>query len=189
MANPIIDTMMDGLKESEKTFQKEILDSKDDFLNSIPESVFVNLFLPYFSGEDRELEKNNTVVNWISIAGTPMKEVKVVSDTTGELLFKVPSIYDTSIIDVTRKDNENSYSEIALGTDMNSRNIKSSGDKYFAEEMSKKIDNMASNGNVVSESTVVWNSILSRYGKKPIIENTSENKVPATNDNLDEYFE
>ena len=71
-----------------------------DALATIPEALFVNYYLPYFSGTmPEDVAKNEKliqemVVHWIGVAGGPHLEMGVVDDA-GALLFKVPALYTT----------------------------------------------------------------------------------------------
>ena len=70
--------------------------------NKVPESIFVNYFLPRFINLNNinGVDPRNHIVEWISIAGSPMAEVSVVSDSTGEELFVVPAYLSTNHLSV-----------------------------------------------------------------------------------------
>ncbi len=60
----------------------------------IPEDLFVNEFLPYFSGQKSFSEGNNVLGNWVTVAGTPFAEVNVI-DQSGNTVVTVPGLTTT----------------------------------------------------------------------------------------------
>jgi hypothetical protein len=64
----------------------------------LPEAVFRKMFLPYFSGQLKVTPENNIIGKWVSVAINPHNEVDVV-DIKGEVVFTVPGIISTDIID------------------------------------------------------------------------------------------
>ena len=61
---------------------------------AIPEDLFVNEFLPYFSGQKPFSEGNNVLGNWVTVAGTPFAEVNVI-DQSGNTVVTVPGLTTT----------------------------------------------------------------------------------------------
>lgn len=62
----------------------------------IPEQVFREGFLPFFTGQDNDPKKPH-MANWIAIAGSPTSEVDVV-DEADQVLFTVPAMMSTGSI-------------------------------------------------------------------------------------------
>jgi len=62
---------------------------------SIPENVFVAIFLPWFAGQstDPRIDVNT----WLNISGSPYKSVKVI-DSSGDVSYVIPPLFDRTII-------------------------------------------------------------------------------------------
>ena len=84
----------------------------EESINKLPEYIFVDFFLPYFSGKLNLKDSEEPITKWISIAGSPTKEVDIIDNSTGEILFRVPSLINTSKLNVTKNDKKISASEI-----------------------------------------------------------------------------
>lgn len=62
----------------------------------LPEDIFVNYFLPYFTNREAGYPNEEKLVNdWISVAGGPYNEVDIL-DGVGKPIFTVPSLMNTS---------------------------------------------------------------------------------------------
>lgn len=65
----------------------------------IPEPIFVDHFLPFFSGKHID-PKENRLSEWIAIAGSPMASVDVV-DQNNNTVVTVPPVMNSDVISVT----------------------------------------------------------------------------------------
>lgn len=146
---------------------------------TLPESIFVNYFLPYFTG-DRS--SNIWVSEWISIAGTPMAEVMIVEDNTGKELFLVPSIFNTNgLFTMTRP---GSYNDIFHRAEQLSNNIPITGFRFLLEALHSK--SMTQTAGVdFTDVDRKWYYILSRYNKEP----TGHSSQTQQQDNVSDYFD
>ena len=177
----------DELLSLESKFQKEILDSGSGPNRTLPEEIFVNTFLPFFCGEEKVDSNNNTIAKWISIAGTPMSEVTI-TDNAGQPIFTVPSLFDTSIIDVVKKDMRMGLKEIVANKEVHSRNIAAAGEKYVVEALDKKASAIIQPSTQVSTNAERWNQIFTRYGKGNISVEADGSAEKDKDSNINDFF-
>lgn len=144
--------------------------------SKLPEEIFVNYFLPFFSGKV-EVSKEPVLSNWIGIAGTPMSEVDVV-DTKGDKIFTVPALFDTNIIDVVNRERGRSLQDIFSNYEVRNNNIPVIASKFLDNELNKKNDELIHNKTVSATNTELWNNIFKRYG----IENNETKTISKTPD-------
>lgn len=147
-------------------------------LNSIPESLFVNYFLPCFMGEPKN---PNWVMEWISIAGTPMAEVGVFKDGTNEILFSVPSILNTNNLFLHKQGGD--IGDIFTRFDQINSNTPSRGLGFLIQALNSKNDELI-NKLSFSEVNQKWYGILTRYNLVAI-----EPQAQISNSDNGDYFE
>lgn len=148
-------------------------------ISSLPESVFVNYFLPCFIGQQTN---PNWVMEWISIAGTPMAEVNVIKDGTQEILFRVPGILSTNTL---FNRNKVGISDVFSRYDQLSANMPSQGLNFLMSalgNMNKDLLDQYNLDNVKRD----WLSILQRYNLVQINTPVNNNQNDV---NLSDYFE
>ncbi len=132
------DRVISSFKRVNITSMKEIHDqlitAAESEWNQIPESIFVSQFLDLFmNGIDSNPDK---LINWITVAGNLRFGVHVISDTTGERLFTVPPVYDTSIFSATPGESmDESIAKHAAVYDLLTRNRPSQAQAYFDRHM------------------------------------------------------
>lgn len=131
---------------------------ENPLINKIPESLFVNYFLPHFIGRGNN---PNWVMEWISIAGTPMAEVAVFKDGTTEVLFNVPSLLYTNNLFMHKKGGDlgdifNRYEQISSNVPMN-------GLSFLLNALNSKNTELMNNFNMQG-ANAVWMGIFHRYG-------------------------
>lgn len=69
--------------------------------SKLPEPIFRENFLPFFTGQQRPDPQNGLYAQWIGIAGAPTAEVDVI-DEEGKTVFVVPALLNTSGLQVLR---------------------------------------------------------------------------------------
>lgn len=69
----------------------------------VPEPVFREIFLPFFTGEREASESEDAICSWMGLVGGGGAEA-VVCDPAGNVLFTVPPIYDTSLVSLKLSD-------------------------------------------------------------------------------------
>ena len=126
-----------------------------------PERIFVENFLPVFSGErSMSMEALN---DWIGIAGSVTNEVDIV-DPANKVLYSVPALLDTNVIDIASRDSrplDHIYGEF----DLRKNNIPTAAQAFLKSELTKKANGIIKQENNVSAER--WKDILDRYGKLP----------------------
>jgi hypothetical protein len=170
--------------------KKQVAEQTNDIYNSLvgnkensqlPEDIFQQYFLPHFSGQASISNKPEVMAEWISIAGTPTSEVDII-DHAGHVLFTVPSLFDTNVIDAVKREVGESISDIYNQYDLKSNNIPSVANNFLNKELSKKLRIVDTNINH-SDITDRWNSIFDRYG---IQHSTPSNTTKETDSSLDD---
>jgi len=148
--------LLDEIDKSKNIIFKGLLENP--LINRIPESLFVNYFLPCFIGRSNN---PNWVMEWISIAGTPMAEVIVFKDGTNEDLFKVPGLLYTNNLFMHKK--EGDLGDIFGRYEQINNNTPTTGLAFLLEALNSKNDELMSNYNM-NEVNRAWLEIFQRYG-------------------------
>ena len=144
----------------------------------IPEDVFVNYFLPHFVNKIPIASQPAIIAEWIAIAGTPMSEVDVI-DHGGTVLFTVPSLFDTSIINVSDRKAGDSIADISAEFDLRNNNIPVVAQTFLRTQLQRKLAIVDQKVN--NKAQQQWHHIFERYGiQKPSI--TSEPTIDPADD-------
>lgn len=185
------------LKEIADKFTEQIskVDMKveSDFINGvleaittpkvkIPEPVFREIFLDYFTGEKVPSKTEDAISHWVGLVGSATESAEVVN-VKGEVLFEVPPMYDSSRVNTVKDDGDNTN----LGTIFTVYSEQASvhralGNRYLAEELAKKT-RYIDNGERKEGPT--WEPVLRYYGLVPEQQAALENKAVNTDDDLE----
>lgn len=152
-------------------------------INRIPESVFINSFLPLFIGAV-ETPPENWMLTWVGIAGNPMSEVIVYQDSSGEELYRVPAIFHTTNIFMHKT--EGDIGDIFGRYNQISQNVPTTGLRFLIEALNSKSEQLLEafdNKDTVRR----WHEILKRYNLITEKQTLTENQ--AQNDNIENYFD
>lgn len=155
-------------------------------LPKLPESIFIEYFLPYFKGEvtdpatATELRKK-----WITLARHPMGEVNIINDQ-GEIIFSTPSIAYTKMFDPTKSDINGSFKDLLLMTNQINVSNPIRAKQYLENNMATKFNAMRIKGHVLTKEEQRWLEIFKRYAVKDKNTPTNSNSVakPATNNKV-----
>lgn len=147
--------------------------------NSIPESLFVNYFLPCFLGNP---VSDNWVMEWISIAGTPMAEVNILRDGTNEILFIVPSILNTNSLFLHKEGGD--IGDIFTRYEQINSNIPGQGLNFLLQALNSKNKELL-NKISFNEVNQRWYNILLHYN----MVNPVGQAIEQTNSSESDYFE
>jgi hypothetical protein len=130
----------------------------------LPESIFVEYFLPYFSGRT-PVGTSKVLPDWISVAGSTTSEVDIISPS-GAVLFTTPGLFDTSIFDPMAHLNTTSIANIHTGYEMRQTNLPMAAKSYWDQSIAR-VDVM---GEEIDRADVTqrWMDIFARYGIEPI---------------------
>lgn len=168
------------IDKSKEIVFKGLLDNP--MINQIPESLFVNYFLPHFIGNGNN---PNWVMEWISVAGTPMAEVAVFKDGTNEILFNVPSLLYTNNLFMHKRGGD--LGDIFNKFEQINNNLPQNGLSFLLTALNSKNHELMSNFNMQGANTV-WMHIFQRYGL--IATTQAVTPGPATQQaNLNDFFE
>lgn len=177
-ANAVRDMLMAEIDKSRTVVFDGLLNSGP--LNSIPESLFVNYFLPCFMGNPTN---PNWVMEWISIAGTPMSEVGVFSDMTREFLFTVPSLLNSNNLFLHKQAGD--LGDIFGRYDQINNNTPSRGLGFLLEALNSKNQELLHNLSF-DEVNQKWYQILTRYN---VIQPTQQLGQTSGSNSEDDMFE
>lgn len=174
--------MQQQLSASKDSIYDKLVGDISSYCNSIPESLFVNYFLPFFIGKQFN---DQWVLEWISIAGSPMASVRVFKDGSNETLYFVPSILNANSL-MANKGSVDMNSILARYEQYNS-NLPIQGVKFLFDALNDKSRELLNNVNL-EETNKVWIDIFTRYGliNLEVINNTSNN---SSSDDLNNAFE
>jgi len=145
----------------------------DDFYNQLvvnrprgkmSENLFINYFLPYLTGMTPIPEGIEVLSEWVTIAGSPTSEIEILDDITSEVLFITPSLYHTGIIDTSKREPGESFSDIISQYELQLKALPIIADKYLNGELNKKIQAIGEHDAIGVNSILTWNTILDRYG-------------------------
>lgn len=128
----------------------------------LPEHVFKQLFLPLLAGEIKETEISNLMIYWISVAGSPTGDIDII-DTRGDVLFTLPSVLNTTMIDPSN--HASGLSDLYTEAQMYFNQLPVMGERFLIPGLGKKLGEILNN--LDNPKVVLIRSILERYGKTP----------------------
>lgn len=171
-------------EESERAFINDLIDAVTTPPKKIPEPVFREIFLPYFTGERKPDPNNSAIAHWIGLVGSASDPADIV-DVKGEVLFQVPPMYDSSVIDTRRnsKDAKN-FATIFSVYEEEARVHPALGKKFLVEELSKKAD-VTIPEDMAEKSKYSWDPVLKYYKLIPDTPEkgkVQENQTPGDDD-------
>ena len=180
----IIDNMI-------QTTQKETNDLFDILVakkenSRLPETIFQGYFLPYFSGREPITKDSKIMAEWISIAGTPMNEVDII-DEDDAVLFTVPSLFDTNILNVVNNAGHRTFAGIFSEYQLHNNNLPQLGDSFLGKALSGKLDQIQTDSDLQDKNLTAWKTIFHRYN---ITDPSDQKTTPSTgvaDDDLIEY--
>lgn len=137
--------------------EKEAIDTilaiKDEFVNRIPEDIFVSRYLPMLTSQE---EAGTNLQEWLSIAGHVYAEVIVEKD--GVELFRVPPVFRR----FQTKEHKYAYQsvdEIIKTAKLHSINSPIMGERVLEEGLRQTLPDTI----LVSDDDARWAAILKRY--------------------------
>lgn len=135
----------------------------------LPESLFVEHFLPLFCGHIDSQSKQGTdlLKKWVIIARDNLNEVSIFSNETGEILFNVPPINSPDVLDIAHNKDRKlpSLGDLLGLAEGLSNSIPIRGANFFAKAMDTRTDIIAANPDTIkiSKYTQRWLAIFERY--------------------------
>lgn len=139
----------------------------------LPEDVFRYYFLPYFSGMGPVHPQRNVIAEWIGVAGTAMTEVDVFApDMT--ILFTVPALFDTSVIDVTKQRAGNSFSSVIDNYQLRQGGVPAVAINYVNQALAVKMGEITmEKPDRMAIAKQRWDLIMMYYGIIPRVDGTA----------------
>jgi hypothetical protein len=174
-------------RETDKTFEALVVEPTREKAR-IPEQIFKDSFLPYFSGQASTADNPDVLPMWVGIAGSPSSEVSIV-DSFGNVIYDVPALMDLTVIDSSRRKLGESLSTIYSQYELHSNQLPVVGERYLADAMEKKTPTLFKPSEKFAENTQRWNDIFDRYGIK--VETMADNtkSLPTSGDDIDVEYE
>ncbi|HXQ32491.1 MAG TPA: hypothetical protein VN843_00580 [Anaerolineales bacterium] len=130
--------------------------------NQLPEYLFVNMFLPYFTGKVADNAHLNMTTKWIAVAGSAMNPVDVI-DGTGKVLFTVPSLMSSDFLRTKENIRSKSFNDIFNDAKKQSTRIPTLGEKIIGTEGVKKMQDLSKNLRQQDDKESQWDYIFHRY--------------------------
>ena len=149
-------------------------------LPRLPETLFVEFFLPLFRGDIKDpLLVEEYRSKWFTLARHPQGEVNII-DERGNVLFTTPSYSYTKMFDPTKSDVTGSFKDlITIANQMGTANpIRAK--QYLENNLVKKFDAMRVKGHVLTKEEERWIAIFQRYASKNDDNISSGNSVGGT---------
>lgn len=171
------DALLGQMEKNKNTIFTGLLENQ--LMNRIPESLFVNYFLPCFLGNT---QNQNWVMEWVSVAGTPMAKVAVVKDGTNEVLFTVPALLHTNNLFMDRGGGD--MQNIFTRYEQLNNNLPINGLRFLTQALNSKNEELIAKLGM-DEVKSNWAQILIRYNlAQATTSNTDQNTQQST-----DYFE
>jgi hypothetical protein len=127
----------------------------------IPEEVFVNVFLPFFS-DAPEADKRVTMDTWYGISGGAYNEVNVLG-RDGRVLYTVPPVMSNRLVAPITREGGRALSSLLATAQRRDAMIPGTGSALLAAGLDR-FDFTSPNANeVMSEYKTRWNEIIQRY--------------------------
>lgn len=150
-------------QRAEADFIDSVIAQVSTPLKRIPEPVFREIFLPYFTGEKTPTPENDAIAHWIGIVGSATESAEVVN-VKGDVLFEVPPMYDSSRINPIKGEKNTNFATIFTVFEEQARVHPSLGRDYLAETLSEKADKNILKNNGKGPS---WVPVLQYYKLLP----------------------
>lgn len=133
----------------------------------ISEEAFKQSFLPYFSGNVAAVGNRNVITEWISVAGTAMSEVDVIN-SKNEVLFTVPALFDSNVIDLTKRVTGSSIADIVEDYNLRKDATPHAATKIVNASLDNRLKEIIADGASIRKTTAErWIAIMGRYGIAP----------------------
>ncbi len=137
----------------------------EEQVKKIPEHVFVYHFLPLFTGD--KPVSDATPATWERVAGNPFMPVDITDDKTGEVIYRVPSLYDIEGLKLAkRREGLPSMTHVLISMQQYARIKPSMGAEYLQRQLDMR--NLTHVSPELTKRVDMLNVIFARYNK-PLI--------------------
>lgn len=182
MANQLEDAYVQNLKDNLTKQADSFYDAlvENTTRSHVPEDLFRDYFLPYFINEVPISSNPEVISKWIGIAGTPMSKVDVVNDAD-EVIYTVPSLFDTTIINSSERRPGDSIADISAEFDLKNNNIPAVAQSFLSQQLDRKLSIVDQN-RINSQARQEWSDIFKRYGINKKLETPQLNSTEVVDD-------
>jgi len=156
------DSLIENAKQSEELFFNGIIKASQEARTKLPEEVFVQNFLPYFSGQKKIKENPEIIPTWIGIAGSATAPVDVVNPS-GEVLYTVPAFYDTTVVNATSRFEGPTLSATMVHYEMDRAHLPQRANQKINHELAHRLPSMFQQSAMITENKKQWSDIFDRY--------------------------
>lgn len=173
------DLMTGGLKDRIHELTEVIKASEERA--KIPEPVFRQVFLPYFTGE-ADADKNfRHLQQWAGLTGSATTWADVVNEK-GEVIFEVPPPLNTDDLNVEKTGRGTAGILTEFASQM--RLHPALGAQVLAENWPDKLETILGDENKVSKGEQAWAKIRQHYNIEP-----KDGTAPAASEGTGDEFE
>lgn len=173
---PVLNHRELEIKRIEKSIEKihdDLVTKKEN--SQLPEQLFIDNFLPYFSGE-LEIKKNPKVVEtWIAIAGSPVAEVDLI-DENKEVVITVPPYFTSDLINLHNTDNKKSLSDAYHEYNALNAGLPAVAENFITKEY-EKISNK-----LKVPLVSAWDKVFIKYLPSEVTEEVNKENKKHNND-------
>ena len=157
---------------------------------TFPETLFRSCgFMDFFFGVVQDSEKYNFESTWIDIAGSATGEVNIIGPS-GEVLFIVPPMYDTSVLKIGNYRRNDMIGEITSNFENRRHNSPVAANEYLSEALEAKLTNILSDKSTrVDEHREMLEKMYKYYGKRPVGAPSAAAQTNSSSNNIEDDFD
>ena len=189
-ANAMIKIQTDFIK----SFSKDLAeDENSEPLARLPEDVFVNVFLPFFAGEENIYKVG--LGNWETIASNGINGARglyrevIIVDSNNEEIFRVPPIYDRTALKPIKISDTIALQSLFEKSQLLSMIKPSLGVKNNSNIFNALLSRMRVSETNSIEYLKRWNAIFLKYNRAGFLEdkNNLEDQLSESDNNASSY--
>lgn len=180
-------SLLENIRQQESNFLSEIVEDAAQNRAQLPEPLFREHFLPFFSGASSIKDRSDVITKWIGIAGSPVAEVDVVNEQ-GQALFTVPGYYDTTVVDAMSRSlgKEATLSTIINRYNQQMTNIPQIAEKEVQKNLEVKSESLLQPSKNYQNNRERWETIFHHYGlNTPLTRQKEETVQTASVDDIE----
>ena|ERR1035437_5335183 len=133
-------------------------------VRKLPENIFVRDFLPYFAGVKPITTRDKVLATWFTISGGATASVHIVDNhDANKILFTVPGLINTSVINVTDREMGKSLCDIMQMYRLQKEVLPQIGEAYLNRATEDRAKSIATIPVDMPVNQSVWATIFSRY--------------------------
>ena len=106
-------------------------------------------------------------------------------DNTGEVIFTVPPLFDTNMLEILKRERGESLRDIYDNYTLHGNNIRSTAENYLNTALSSKLEKIKATTEPSESKTIAWSTIFDRYGVNTTNNSQDKDKDDDTQEDLD----